>query len=48
MLGKMLLGKRDNLAVGEPKDGHNWRDDFEAVEWVDPNAKNLVAEGVTH
>ena len=47
MLGKMLLGKRDNLAAGEPKDGHNWRDDFEAVEWVDPNAKNLVAEGMT-
>lgn len=45
MLGKMLLAKKDLVAAGEPEDGHDWREDFETVEWVDPNAKNLVAEG---
>ncbi|TGZ84508.1 carbamoyl-phosphate synth [Ascodesmis nigricans] len=44
MLGKMLLAKKDLVAAGEPEDGHDWREDFETVEWVDPNAKNLVAE----
>lgn len=24
---------------------HNWRSEFDQIEWVDPNKKNLVAEG---
>ena len=28
-----------------PSDDLDWRPDFEQIEWVDPNAKNLVAEG---
>ena len=42
MLGKLMLQKSDaKVAAGSA----NWRDDFESVEWVDPNARNLVAEG---
>lgn len=40
MLGKMLLEKE-----GADHTSGNWRDRFESVDWVNPNAKNLVAEG---
>ncbi|CCX29802.1 hypothetical protein FPQ18DRAFT_70501 [Pyronema domesticum] len=30
--------------VGKEDVAEAWREEFEAVEWVDPNAKNLVAE----
>ena len=26
-------------------DGKKWRKNFEEIDWVDPNTKNLVAEG---
>jgi carbamoyl-phosphate synthase/aspartate carbamoyltransferase len=35
-----LVGKEDVTEA--------WREEFEAIEWVDPNAKNLVAEGKMH
>lgn len=57
MLGKLMMQKpyisgsvRDKIsgAVNSlvPIDpSSNWHHDFESVEWVDPNKKNLVAEG---
>jgi carbamoyl-phosphate synthase/aspartate carbamoyltransferase len=42
----MLLQK-----AGEPNgvasgvQGEDWKSHFEQIEWVDPNKKNLVAEG---
>lgn len=48
MLGRMLLQKNipasgnDNISALSTKD---WRSSFEAIDWVDPNAKNLVADG---
>ncbi|CCD52757.1 similar to isoaspartyl dipeptidase [Botrytis cinerea T4] len=47
MLGRMLLQKNipasgnDNISALSTKD---WRSSFEAIDWVDPNAKNLVAD----
>lgn len=46
MLGRMLLqkpGAEKALAAGV--DAATWKSHFEEVEWVDPNTKNLVAEG---
>lgn len=43
MLGKMILEK--NEAELQSVVAGNWRDRFESVDWVNPNAKNLVAEG---
>lgn len=46
MLGRLRLQKS-----GEPSeisggfDASNWKSNFEEIEWVDPNTKNLVAEG---
>jgi len=55
MLGRMLMQKRNltNGAVsgqlnGSPSrhlQGSNWRAHFDAIEWVNPNKRNLVAEG---
>jgi carbamoyl-phosphate synthase/aspartate carbamoyltransferase len=57
MLGKMLLQKSTavgaklanslNSIIGDKSAGkaYDWRSDFETVEWVDPNCKNLAAEG---
>jgi carbamoyl-phosphate synthase small subunit len=54
MLGRMLLQKQDlpNGVQGTSgvlsllsQSGQDWRPYFEEVEWVDPNKKNLVAEG---
>lgn len=50
MLGRMLMQKdipsnghtNGNSALTSSED---WRSSFEMVEWVDPNAKNLVADG---
>lgn len=39
MLGKMLLEK------DEAQTSDKWQDRFESVDWVNPNAKNLVEEG---
>lgn len=57
MLGKMLLQKStgvggklvsglSNIIGTKHTDGpRDWRSDFETVGWLDPNTKNLVAEG---
>lgn len=53
MLGRMLLEKQDmpNGVNGDaegfalPGKMGNWRPHFEAIDWVNPNEKNLVAEG---
>lgn len=56
MLGRLLLPQNandignkivDNItsSVKSRKSG-GWRQCFEAVDWVDPNKKNLVAEGM--
>jgi carbamoyl-phosphate synthase/aspartate carbamoyltransferase len=54
MLGRMLLQK-ENLANGVSngvsldatvlKSSKSWRSHFENIDWVDPNEKNLVADG---
>ncbi|PQE06693.1 pyrABCN protein [Rutstroemia sp. NJR-2017a BBW] len=52
MLGRMLLQKQDltnGLADGANKNksvlsSQDWRSYFEAIEWEDPNKKNLVAD----
>lgn len=54
MLGRMLLQKKaltNGAANGLPngtsalKSSKDWRSDFESIDWVDPNEKNLVADG---
>lgn len=56
MLGKLMLQKARGTVGERLTNGINhlvrkgvregdWHDDFEHVEWVDPNVKNLVAEG---
>jgi carbamoyl-phosphate synthase/aspartate carbamoyltransferase len=55
MLGRLLLPKTGaSLAVnGNGVNGHgqngmdvtHWRSEFEVIPWVNPNVKNLVAEG---
>lgn len=56
MLGKMLLqteagpnGFVNGLSAvkrdSEVGSNDNWRADYEQIDWVDPNATNLVAEG---
>ena len=50
LLGRMLLQK-PNAASGQltgnatPQAMKEWKDSFETVDWVNPNEKNLVAEG---
>ncbi|KAH0605201.1 uncharacterized protein H6S33_005183 [Morchella sextelata] len=54
MLGKMMLQKSTSVGekiasglssiVGTKGVSQDWRNDFEEVDWVDPNVKNLVAE----
>ncbi|KAK9320514.1 hypothetical protein V1517DRAFT_329208 [Lipomyces orientalis] len=39
MLGKILFRNGN-----EPSTPGNWRSAFQSIDWVDPNAKNLVAE----
>jgi carbamoyl-phosphate synthase/aspartate carbamoyltransferase len=34
-----------NVDVAIEEDQEGWRKNFEQIEWVDPNKKNLVAEG---
>jgi len=56
MLGKLLLQKPisnierkliDGItSITKPEKFEAWRDEFEVVDWVDPNKKNLVAEGM--
>ena len=47
MLGRMLI-QTDGLTNGQ-LDGttysKNWKSSFESIDWVDPNAQNLVADG---
>ena len=53
MLGRMLLQKSDlangytnGLTNGHPVVSSNaWRSGFETIDWVNPNEKNLVADG---
>lgn len=42
MLGRMLL---QNTGATAAVDEANWKSQFEQIDWVDPNTKNLVAEG---
>ena len=44
-VGKMLSNGLSSLVGATSLTDHDWRQDFEFQEWVDPNAKNLVAEG---
>lgn len=54
MLGRLLAEKKD-LAKGHSNGltngtsstgiGENWRASFETIDWVNPNAQNLVADG---
>lgn len=59
MLGRLLLQKAHSSLGGKLVDGitsltyksdqlEAWRSEFESVDWVDPNKKNLVAEGMKH
>lgn len=54
MLGRMLLqktalanGTLNGLTNGTAplKSSKDWRSNFETIDWVDPNEKNLVADG---
>lgn len=46
MLGRMLLQKSGEAnGVASGVQGEDWKSHFEQIEWVDPNKKNLVAEG---
>jgi carbamoyl-phosphate synthase/aspartate carbamoyltransferase len=53
MLGRMLLqksnltnGYTNGLSNGYPTDiSRDWRSSFETIDWVNPNEKNLVADG---
>jgi carbamoyl-phosphate synthase/aspartate carbamoyltransferase len=40
-----LTGGDVNAGVLAEREEEDWRSSFEQVEWTDPNAKNLVAEG---
>ncbi len=44
MLGRMLL--QTSLEDIEDFSGALWRSSFEEIDWVDPNMKNLVADGI--
>ncbi|RPB23734.1 carbamoyl-phosphate synth [Terfezia boudieri ATCC MYA-4762] len=41
-IGRKLIGGITSVAKSEKFEA--WRDEFEVVDWVDPNKKNLVAE----
>lgn len=46
MLGRLRLQKAgESNGVSAGVEAANWSSHFEEIEWVDPNAKNLVAEG---
>lgn len=48
MLGRLLLKKPSvNGAITPNEDisTEEWRQNYQQIEWVDPNARNLVAEG---
>jgi len=38
-----ILANGTDTVVDEEE--HDWRANFEQIDWVDPNKKNLVAEG---
>ena len=57
MLGRLLQSKPPSSLVGElsnrvgslvrgSRSTGSWRDQFEAIDWIDPNKKNLVAGGI--
>lgn len=55
MLGRLLLQKKTSGlgsfanevgALLKPSSDKSWRDQYEIVDWVDPNKKNLVADGM--
>jgi carbamoyl-phosphate synthase/aspartate carbamoyltransferase len=51
MLGRMLLQKRSipnghiNYGTCPPEPAKNWQLGFETIEWINPNRRNLVADG---
>lgn len=48
MLGRLMQRTGPSPAVALTEDAtEDWRGSFEQIEWVDPNKKNLVAEGKT-
>jgi carbamoyl-phosphate synthase / aspartate carbamoyltransferase len=42
---QITAGAVNTQALADPPVESDWRPDFEQLEWVDPNKKNLVAEG---
>ena len=54
MLGRLLAEKK-GLSIGYSNGltngtitseiGENWRASFETIDWINPNAQNLVADG---
>ena len=44
MLGR-LLQRTQTETLADPQADFDWTSDFATVEWLDPNKKNLVAEG---
>jgi carbamoyl-phosphate synthase/aspartate carbamoyltransferase len=48
MLGRLLLPKAQSKAIVNGANGHGpdtFKHDYESIDWVNPNLKNLVAEG---
>lgn len=46
MLGRLLLESSQVPNGAELTSAADWKQHFEKIEWVDPNKKNLVAEGM--
>lgn len=48
MLGRLLLesGVSNGTKSDDIASSTEWREHFEKIDWVDPNTKNLVAEGM--
>lgn len=47
MLGRLLLESSQVPNGTEITSPAEWKHHFEQIEWVDPNKKNLVAEGMS-
>lgn len=46
MLGRLMQRTNTSASSGLSEDAaEDWRGSFEQIEWVDPNKRNLVAEG---
>lgn len=47
MLGRMLLQKETSVSHDSPveQQAENWRENYEVLDWEDPNKRNLVDDG---